>query len=364
MNFLGVLGFVGGLFLLVMGAELLVRGASRLALTLGIAPLVVGLTVVAFGTSAPEMAVSLQAALEERPDLALGNVVGSNIFNVLFILGISALITPLAVHQKLVRLEVPLLILTSVLLFTMALDGRVGRLEGGFLFLGVLGYTAFLVVQSRREEPEIQQEYAEEFGVKGSRAGHLLVQGALVAGGLALLVAGSNLLLESAVSIARALGVSELMIGLTLVAAGTSLPEVATSVVAAIRGKRDIAVGNVVGSNLFNVLAVLGLSATVSSGVGVTEQAIYFDIPVMIAVSLVCLPVFFTGGAISRWEGLVLLAGYGLYLTYLYLHSGEPWALELFTQGFYLVVVPLAALGLILSVAAEIRTRRQRSVRD
>lgn len=361
MSLLILFGFVGGLLLLVVGAELLVRGASRLALTLGIAPLVVGLTVVAFGTSAPEMAVSIQAALENRSDLALGNVVGSNIFNVLFILGVSALVTPLAVHQKLVRLEVPLMILTSGLLFVMALDGRVGRLEGGVLFLGVLAYTAFLVVQSRREEQEIRQEYAEEFGVKGSRAGSLLLQVALIAGGLVLLVAGSDLLLDSSVSIARSLGVSELMIGLTLVAGGTSLPEVATSVVAAIRGKRDIAVGNVVGSNLFNVLAVLGLSAAVSSGVGVTGQALYFDIPVMIAVSVVCLPIFFTGAAISRWEGLVLLAGYGLYVTYLYLHSGEPWAVELFTRGFYLVVVPLAALGLFLSVAAELRARRQRS---
>ncbi len=361
MEFWNLVGFVGGLVILVGGAELLVRGASRLALTLGVTPLVVGLTVVAFGTSAPEMAVSVQAALANQSDLALGNVVGSNIFNVLFILGLSALIIPLAVNQKLVRLEVPLLILTSLLVLVMSLDGRVGRLEGLLLFLGVLGYTAFLVITSRREAKEIQEEYAGEFGATGP--GNLLVQLGLVVAGLALLVWGSDLLLKNAVSIARALGVTELMIGLTLVAGGTSLPEVATSVVAAVQGKRDIAVGNVVGSNLFNVLAVLGLSAAVSDGVRVSEQAAYFDVPVMVAISIVCLPIFFTGGAISRWEGLLLLGGYALYVSYLYLHAGEPWAAELFSQGFFLVVVPLAALGLILSVVSEIRSRRQRATR-
>jgi len=310
---------VAGLGLLVLGAEALVRGASKLALVFGISPLVIGLTVVAFGTSAPEMAVSAVSALAGQPNIALGNVVGSNIFNVLFILGVSALVAPLAVAQKLVRMDVPLMIAVSVVAWLFSLNGVIGRAEGVLLFAGIMAYTVFLVVESRREKREIGQEYAEAFGQSPRPgAGSLLKEGLLVAAGLAMLVLGSRWLVNGAVAIAQQLGVSDLVIGLTIIAAGTSLPELATSVVASIRGERDIAVGNVVGSNIFNLLGVLGLAACVApSGVVVSLSALRVDLPVMVAVAAACLPVFFTGHRISRREGLLFVSAYTAYTAYL-----------------------------------------------
>ncbi len=311
--------FVGGLALLVAGAEGLVRGASRLAAVVGVSPLVIGLTVVAYGTSAPELAVSVKAALEGQPDLALGNVVGSNLFNVLFILGLSALITPLAVAQQLVRFDVWVMIGVSAAALLLGLDGRVGRVDGFVLVAGGVAYTAWCIRQSRRENAAVQTEYAAEFG-RPARAGLSagLANVALVLVGLALLVLGSRWLVTSAVVIARALGVSELVIGLTIVAAGTSLPEVATSIVAALKGERDIAVGNVVGSNIFNILVVLGGAAVVApQGVAVARSALWVDMPLMIVVSAACLPIFFTGYRISRLEGTLFLVGYAAYTAYL-----------------------------------------------
>ena len=246
-----------GLALLVAGAELLVRGASRLALRFGISPLVIGLTVVAFGTSAPELAVSVQSGLAGQSGIAVGNIVGSNIFNVLMVLGLSALITPLVVSQQLVRLDVPLMIGASMLLWIMALDGRIGLFDGLLLTSGIMAYTVFAIQQSRKESAPVQAEYAQELGEgENTWVGRLPVQITLIIGGLALLVLGAHWLVDSAVAIARTLGVSEVIIGLTIVAAGTSLPELATSVVAAMRGEREIAVGNVIGSCLFNLLSI------------------------------------------------------------------------------------------------------------
>jgi len=294
-----VVAFAAGLALLGFGAELLVRGASRLAAAFGISPIVIGLTVVAFGTSAPELAVSLKAAFAGQADLAMGNVIGSNILNVLLILGASAVIVPLVVHAQLIRLDVPLLIGVSVLVLLMGLDGRIGRLDGLLLFAGALAYTGFLVRQSRRENAAVQAEYAAEYAAK--RVASPLVNGLLVLAGLVLLVGGSRLLVTAALAFARAMGVSELIVGLTIVAAGTSLPEIATSILAAARGERDIAVGNVVGSNLFNILIVLGLTALVSpDGVAVAPGALDFDLPVMVAVAVACLPIFFTTSCSMR----------------------------------------------------------------
>ncbi len=294
---------IAGLALLFGGAELLVRGASRLAAAVGIPPLIIGLTVVAFGTSAPELAVSVQSSLAGQADITVGNVVGSNIFNVLFILGLAALITPTIVAQKIVRRDVPLMIAISVGLWVMALDGSVSRLEGVLLFAGIVAYTVFAIREGRRESAAVESEYAAAFGADRKAANREMVLNViLVAGGLALLVVGSGWLVNGAVTIARWLGLSELIIGLTIVAAGTSLPELATSVLAAIRGQRDIAVGNVVGSNIFNILAVLGVSAFAApAGVSVSQAALAFDIPVMTAVAVACLPVFFTGYRIARW---------------------------------------------------------------
>ncbi|MEW6678064.1 MAG: calcium/sodium antiporter [Pseudomonadota bacterium] len=367
---MGMTWFLLGLLALVAGAELLVRGASRLALAIGISPLVVGLTVVAFGTSAPEMAVSVQSAWSGQVDLALGNVVGSNIFNVLLILGLSALIVPLVVHQQVIRQEVPVMIGVSLLLWALAADGGINRWEGMLLFGLAVGYTALLIRQSRRETATtrraVEAEYAQAFdgppldgdasaamtaeAVPQERegwAGHWGVQVLFILAGLALLVLGARWLVEAAVGFARYLGVSELVIGLTIVAAGTSLPEVATSILAAVRGQRDIAVGNVVGSNIFNILAVLGLSASVAPGaLTVAPSMLAFDMPVMVAVAVACLPIFFTGNRIDRWEGGVFIALYASYTLYLVLSATRHDALAGFSGVMGGYVLPLLALTL------------------
>ncbi len=355
------LQMIGGLLLLVAGAEALVRGASRLALGLGISPLVVGLTVVAFGTSAPELAVSVQSAWAGEAELALGNVVGSNIFNVLVILGLSALLIPLAVTQQLVRFDVPLMIGISLLLWWLAADGSLSRAEGALLFAGILAYTGWGVITSRRESATVREEYQREFGNAPGRHARMLVDLALVGLGLGLLVGGSSALVAGATALARLLEWSELVIGLTIVAAGTSLPELTTSIVASVRGERDIAVGNVVGSNIFNILAVLGAAALVApAGMAVAPAALRFDLPVMIAVALVCLPVFWTGGRIARAEGAVFLLFYLSYLLYMILHlTGHP-ARHVFDAGMLWLVLPLTALGIGASIWQAMMARSRK----
>ena len=344
MSAMTVVLFVAGLGLLVLGAEWLVRGASRLAAALGISPLVIGLTVVAFGTSAPEVAVSVKSAWAGQPDLALGNVVGSNIFNVLLILGASAVVTPLLVSSQLIRLDVPVMIGLSVLTLLLAGDGSIGRLDGAILFAGAVAYTAFQIRQSRKESAAIRDEYAQEYGPKPSSTAANL---AFVGAGLALLVLGSRWLVNGAVAFAQALGVSELVIGLTIVAAGTSLPEVATSILAAFRGERDIAVGNVVGSNIFNILAVLGLSGLVApSGLPAPAALLRFDLPVMIAVAIACLPIFASGATIARWEGALFLFYYAAYTAYTVLAAQPHDALPAFSAVMQVYVLPLTAVTL------------------
>ena len=348
MNTMTVVLFVAGLGLLVLGAEWLVKGASRLAAALGISPLVIGLTVVAYGTSAPEMAVSVKSALAGQPDLALGNCVGSSIFNVLFILGVSAIITPLVVSSQLIRLDVPIMIGVSALALLLAADGSIGRLDAALLFAGAVAYTVFQILQSRKESAAIREEYGKEYGPKQASTA---VNVALVAAGLVLLVLGSRWLVNGAVAFAQALGVSELVIGLTIVAAGTSLPEVATSILATIRGERDIAVGNVVGSNIFNILAVLGLSGLVApAGLPVSGALVTFDIPVMIAVAVACLPIFASGATIARWEGAVFLFFYVAYTAYLVLAAQQHDALPAFSAVMQVFVLPLT--GVTLAVVA------------
>ncbi|MBW8315896.1 MAG: calcium/sodium antiporter [Hydrogenophaga sp.] len=344
--------FVAGLLALIAGAELLVRGASKLALSFGLSPLVVGLTIVAFGTSAPEVAVSLGAVLEGQTDIAIGNVVGSNIFNVLFILGVSALITPLVVNIQLIRQEVPILVGASLLLLVLSLDGRISALDGAMLFALLLAYTVFLVIQSRKETQAANDEYAAEVhpAVPGSWDSTLPVQLLLMAGGLALLVLGSQWLVDAAVVFAKSLGVSDVVIGLTIVAAGTSMPEVATSVMAAVKGERDIAVGNVVGSNTFNILGCLGLSGIASGSLGlvVPEAVLNFDIWVMLAVALACIPVFMTGREIARWEGGVFLLYYVAYVAYLILAAQQHDALGTFSAIMMGFVLPLTVITLVV----------------
>ncbi|TWT33533.1 Inner membrane protein YrbG [Posidoniimonas corsicana] len=304
------LQFLGGLSLLIAGAELLVRGASRLAAAVGLSPLVIGLTVVAFGTSAPELAVSVKASVSGQADVALGNVVGSNTFNVLAILGVASLIAPLAVSSQLVRLDVPVMVVASVLAWWLASDGVISRADGLLLASLFAAYTVALLRIGKQESLTLAQQDSDQAG-----AGRMMLKAAAAAViGLGMLVVGARLLVDAAVAMATAAGVSEVLIGLTIVAAGTSLPEVVTSVVASLRGERDIAVGNVVGSNLFNLLCVLGVAGMASpAGVPVAPAVLRFDLPVMTAAAALCLPIFFTRFTIDRWEGAVLL---GLYVAY------------------------------------------------
>jgi len=363
MTLVTLLLLVGGLALLFVGGELLVRGSTRLAAAAGISPLIVGLTVVAFGTSAPEFAVSVQAGLAGQSDISVGNVVGSNIGNVLFILGIAALITPLAVAQNMVRRDVPLMIAASAGLWVMALDGMVSRLEGFMLFAGIVAYTVYAIREGRRESAAVRNEYEAAFGAERKPAmRESALNLALVAGGIGLLVIGAGWLVDGAVVIARWLGLSELIIGLTIVAIGTSLPELATSVIAAIRGQRDIAVGNIVGSNLFNILGVLGLTAIVApAGVAVPQVALNFDIPVMTAVAVACLPVFFSGYQISRWEGGLFLAYYIAYAAYLVLGAADHDALPIFSAAMLGFVIPLTTVTLAVVVVRGMRSARRAS---
>ena len=350
--------FLAGLALLIVGADLLVRGASRLSLSLGIAPLVVGLTVVAFGTSAPELAVSVKGALDGQTDIALGNVVGSNILNVLFILGLSALLAPLIVDRQLIRQEVPILIGLSALVGWMALDLRVSFGEGALLVSLMAGYTVLLYFQGRNAPAA---EVADDLlPAAPGLLSKLWMQLLLVAVGLGMLVLGSRWLVDSATVFATALGVSPLVIGLTIVALGTSLPEVATSVIAALRGEREIAVGNVLGSNIFNLVCVLGISSMVSgTGLTVPPSLLAFDLPVMIAVAVALLPVLFTGHLIARWEGAVFLGYYVAYTTYLVLYAQEHDALDEYSLVMRTVVIPLTVITLAVVFVRELRHRRR-----
>ncbi|GIX33221.1 MAG: sodium:calcium antiporter [Lysobacterales bacterium] len=301
------------LAVLVAGAESVVRGASALALRLGLSRLAIGLTVVAFGTSAPELVVSLKAALDGAGDIAVGNVIGSNIFNIAVILGLAALICPIPVHEQVVRLDAPIAFAVALLLLPLLGDGVITRSEGVLLLLGLIAYTALNLVLARRRMRAGLQDWPDA-PFAGGATRRLWRELLLIAAGLGLLVVGAGLLVSHAASLARALGVQEAVIGLTIVAAGTSLPELATSLVAAWRRQADIAVGNVVGSNVFNVLGILGASSALrpitSAGIG------SLDLLAMSLLSLLLLPLLYTGRTLHRLEGLLLLVLYGGYLAW------------------------------------------------
>lgn len=361
-----ILLLIAGGGLLLVGAEALVRGASRLASLLGIAPLIIGLTIVAYGTSAPELAVSMQSTLAGQGDIALGNIIGSNIFNVLVILGLSSLVAPLPVAQQLIKLDVPIMVGISALLLFFSLDRLLQPSDGMILIVGGVVYTLFLIYQSRREtNAEVQSEYDREYGPTPLTRWTWITNLAYMAVGLVALVAGSRLFVTGAVSIAQALGVSQLVIGLTIVAAGTSLPELATSAVATFRGERDIAVGNVVGSNIFNILTVLGITAVSSgSGIVIPSAVLNFDLPVMVAVAVACLPIFLTGNVISRWEGMLFSGYYVAYATYLILRAADHESLGLFSQVMLLFVIPLTVVTLALVVITSWPKNRRVSPKD
>ena len=341
---------VGGFILLVLGAELLVKGSSVLAGILEISPLIIGLTIVAYGTSAPEMAVSVMSSFAGQSDIAIGNAVGSNILNILLILGLSAIVTPLVVRRQVIRSDVPIMIGVSILLLMFGLDGKISRVDGTILFIGAVVYTFSLIYQSRRQSNGSDgDEFAEEYGFSGDSSALVLGKNILfIIVGIALLVLGSRFLVNSATEIAKALGVSELLIGLTIVAFGTSLPELATSVVASIRGERDIAVGNVLGSNIFNILAVLGVAGIVApDGIIVPDSAIAFDLPVAIAVAFACLPIFYSGNRINRWEGFLFVFYYLTYTGYLVLDAINHDSLPIYSTVMLFFVIPLTVITIV-----------------
>ncbi len=354
---INVIELLSGLCLLLIGAELMVRAAVRLAERLHVRPLIIGLTIVALGSSAPQMTVSLQAALTDNPDIAVGSVVGSGIFNILVTLGLSALIIPLRVSRQLVRLDIPLMIGASLLVFILAWNKDLGRFDG-VLLLGALAlYLGLLFRQSRHSTrphtvrpTETQQSW--------------LISVLMILAGLAMLVFAGRLLLGAAVVVATDLGLSERVIGLTVVAVGTSLPELATSLIAALRGQRDIAVGNVIGANLFNLLGVLGLTALLApTPLSVSPNALDFDLPVMLGVAALCLPVFYSGYRVTRAEGLLLL---GLYLVY-GLHvvsftTGMPLAGKLERLMLFYVLPALLTFLLFTSIRAWRRQHHKRDV--
>ncbi len=350
---------LAGLALLVSGAQALVKGASKLALALGIPPLVVGLTIVAFGTSAPELAVSIQSCRSGQTAIVLGNVLGSNIYNVLFILGLCATITPLAVAPQLIRLDVPIMIGCASALPFLSLDHRLGRLDGALLLGALTVYTAFTIWQSRRERSDVRADYAQQLTDQARPDRRFWLHGLLIAGGLGLLGLGSDLLVKGAVAIAQALQVSETIIGMTVVTIGTTAPELAACLVAALKGERDLAVGNIIGSNIFNILAVLGVGALVApGGMEVGDRMLTFGMPVMAAVCFSCLPVFFAGRAIRRWEGILFLVYFALYLAYLILEELRDERVLTLQNAVLWFVAPLTVLTLTVSVSRELRSKR------
>lgn len=354
-----VLLFFIGLGLLILGAEILVRGASRLAGSFGVSPLVIGLTVVAFATSSPEFAVSLGSLFQEQQGMALGTIVGSNISNILLVLGVAALLSPLMITQQLLRLDVPVVILLSFVVYLFALDLKFSRLEGGLLFAGLILYVWFMIYKSRKEGKA--EEFEKDYGDVQEPPQHWARSFGLVILGLGMLVLGSHWLVDAAVTIAHYFGVSDLVIGLTIVAIGTSSPELVTSVVAALRGERNMAVGNVIGSNIFNLMGVLGLTSLLSpAGMAISSGVVGFDLPVMVVTAFACLPIFFTGTEMSRKEGVLFLGYYIAYLLYLILAASQHDILPRFNLVMGYFVGPLTVTVITVVVWREIARRRNR----
>lgn len=294
------------LVLLFIGAEGLVRGSASIALRAGLSPLIVGLTIVAFGTSSPELVVSIKAGLDQQGDIAVGNVVGSNIFNIAFILGLTALVCPIPVHRQIIKIDAPIALGVAFLLVILMMNQALGRFEGALLFLGIIVYTTMNVIVARKEPLDATTSDTPP----SSR--HWSLDVAFIVGGLLILVAGSRLLVEHSVTLAQTFGISEAVIGLTIVAAGTSMPELATSIVAAFRKQPDIAIGNVVGSNIFNILGILGLSSIITplSAGGISA----LDYTTMIVFTVILIPLLYTGRLLHRLEGALLLFLYAVYL--------------------------------------------------
>ncbi|MGQ9563295.1 MAG: calcium/sodium antiporter [Thermogutta sp.] len=369
-----------GFTCLALGGEVLVRSSVGLAKRLGLSELIIGLTVVAFATSSPELAVSISAAYFGYADVALGNVVGSNIFNILFVLGLSALAAPLLVDRQLLYRDVPIMIALSVFTYAIAQNGVIEHYEGIVLLALFLGYIVLLIATARQSHqvateravhsssPPLGRENSPPAALPsrssiGCFLRKLLILAALLIGvcvGVGVLMLGAKLFVDGAVSVARAWEVSELVIAVTLVAAGTSLPEAATSIVAGFRGRRDIAIGNVVGSNIFNILCVLGIGTLITrDGMHVAGEALMSDLPIMVGVAIICLPIFFTGKTVGRFEGLLLFGYYLAYTANLALAGTHSPYLSVFRQSMLWGIIPLTVIVLVVRVLRQIFSGRR-----
>lgn len=318
--------FVAGLIALTVGAEVMVRGSTNVAARLGISPIVIGLTVVSIGTSLPELAVGVTAAAEGNGELAVGNIVGTNIVNILFILGLSALLRPLAIEARTIRFDLPVMAGAAVLFWVLAFDGTLSWLDGVVLVGGAAAYTVALVRSSRQESREVITEYAHahphasdaEPNQPTQKSGRGLLDTAMMLGGIAVIIVGAEWLVAGAVGMARAFGVSDALIGLTVVAIGTSAPELATAVVSTVRGQRDVAVGNLLGSSIYNILLILGVTCLVPAhGLALSSSLVRVDIPIMVATTLMCIPIFVSGRRVHRGEGAAMVTAYLAYLAFL-----------------------------------------------
>ncbi len=359
-----ILGFVG----VTVGADIFVGGAAGIARRFGISPLLVGLTIVALGTSAPEIAVNVTAAVRGRTEMAIGNVLGSNILNVLGVLGLCAVLRSIVVNSQLVRLDVPVMIGAAIMLGIVSMDFHVGPIEAGVLVLMLVGYTAIqirLAVQDRRanvasgpaeQSPEASEAEQSPDGSEAGPERPIWVRLVQLAGGSTLLVIGSDRLVLGATMVARWWGLNELVIGLTVVAVGTSLPEIATSVAATMRGQGELAVGNVVGSNIYNMLAVVGLSGLLAQeGLPVSEAALFFDMPVMVVTCIACLPIFLSEHRIDRWEGALFIGFYLAYISYVLLATKHHSLTQPFGAVMLYFVVPLTAITLAVTLFRSLR---------
>ncbi len=312
---------LAGFVLLALGAELVVRTATRLAVSLGVTPMMIGLTVVAVGTSMPELVVAIVAGRQGSGGLAVGNISGTNMLNILFILGLTALLRPLPLHLRVLKLDLPVMVVAAGMMAAMAWDGSISRLDGGLLCGAAVIYTAALIRLGRNESQAVKAEFEQMCA--GDSPGrecerHRVRDSMLLAAGIGSTILGAQWLVDGAVDVARVLNVSEELIGLTIVAIGTSAPEFATTVVATIRDARDVAIGNLLGSSIYNILAILGIATVVTpGGFAVERQLLLVDIPLMLGVALLCIPVFVTGRQVSRAEGGLFVGTYLAYLTWL-----------------------------------------------
>lgn len=319
--------FLFGLGALIVGAEVMVRGGAEVAVRLGISPIVIGLTIVSIGTSMPELAVGVVAAGEGSGALAVGNIAGTNVVNVLLILGLSAALVPLTLQSRTIRFELPIMAAAALVLWTLAADGVLTRLDGAILVGGAFVYTVAVIWSARRESHAVVEEFAaelvaeyatEEVGAVATKGHRTSINVAMTVGGIAVVVLGADWLVDGAVGMARQFGVSDALIGLTIVAIGTSAPELVTTIISTIRGDRDIAIGNLIGSSIYNILLILGVTCLVPAhGLNLPSSLVTIDLPVMVAVALLCIPIFISGRRVTRVEGALMVAAYAAYLVLL-----------------------------------------------